>query len=326
VRCALLALTHAGLGLEVAPARAQVEVDCGDARDPLEQLQVQPPDMAEGVALDAPIVVRYARDVDLAALQASLDAAGGDACQTTLVCLFEDASAQGKGARETVPGRVEVIDSHTVIFVPDATLRAHTRYFSSIARAGFDRPTRDELEFESGAHKDREAPVMTGDKGAIELSVGAPPAECRTKPGSVRVALVVPRATDDGDESSVELLLFSTRVAGAKGPVLRVRARNPDKDAGKLRLSFLLDPREAKQPACVALRAVDGVGRLSKAAPELCFDPLRGSFFAPCAVLRAPGAAGGLSGDGRGRSLVAFSFVVAAALFARRRGHRTRPA
>ena len=89
--------------------------------------------------------------------------------------------------------------------------------------------------------------------------------------------MVVDAAEDDGDEESVEILLFLSRAEGARGPVLRARAWNPAE--GEPVLTFLLDAAEAEQPVCVALRAVDGVGRASEGESEVCFDPVQGSRF-----------------------------------------------
>src|SRR5204863_6948117 len=100
----------------------------------------------------------------------------------------------------------------------------------------------------------------------VLLEVTAPPRECRAAPGSLRVKMSVPRPTDDTDSGSVEVLLFLTRAAGLSGPVLVDRARASRSGQGSLQLGFVLDPKQAAQPVCAALRAIDGVGRRAREA------------------------------------------------------------
>jgi hypothetical protein len=319
----LVALAACGLGAQRASAQVSA-LDCGTSSDTVDQLFVLPRDGDNNVALNAPISVRYAQGVDLDALQASLPQASDDPCQRQLVCLFYDARNSGGAAREPVSGSVMRVNARTVAFVPSTALRAHTHYFPLITRAGFELVSRTELEFVTGAHADHDPPVFDPAPASMRLSVEAPPAECHAPLGSLRVALTVPRATDDGDESSIEISLFVTRAANQSGTVLRARARNPAPDGGPLQLSFLLDRTQARAPVCLALRATDGVGRLSKGEPKLCFDPVQGSFFAPCSIGRALGAPRALAKDGARPFLIAFWPVAAAALTARRRGRHAR--
>jgi hypothetical protein len=300
-------------------ASARAQLDCGTSSEALEDLSVRPSDGATGVALDAPIVARYSAHVDLDALEQSLPG-GDDPCQSQLICLFQ----AGNGARAPVSGSVQRIDHRTVAFAPDAPLRAHTQYIAQIARAGFDTASRTELALMTGAHADREPPVFDPAPSEIKLAVAAPPAECHAKPGSLRVALSIPRASDDGDEQSVEILLFLTRAQGLRGPVLVARANNPASDDGNLQMSFVLSATQAREPVCLSLRASDGTGKLAKGQPELCFDPTRGSFFAPCGI--AVGAVGATSASEAigSRSLLALCAIAAVAFSSRKRGRGAR--
>jgi hypothetical protein len=302
------------------PVWAQA-LDCGTSTDALEDLNVRPSDGAKAVALNAPIIARYSEHVDLDALEQSLPSVGDDPCQTQLMCLFLLAGS----TREPVAGSVQRIDQRTLAFAPAVLLEAHARYFAQIARAGFDSASRVELELTTGARKDSSPPSLDATSSSLQLSVEPPPAECHAKVGSLRVALSIPRATDDGDEQSVEILLFLTRANGLRGPLLVARTDNPPADQAHLQMSFVLSEAQTREPVCVSLRASDGTGKLAKGQPELCFDPLRGSFFAPCDVAAAVGAAGALAAGGGGSLLVLWA-VAAVALFSRTRGRRARPA
>jgi hypothetical protein len=160
-----------------------------------------------------------------------------------------------------------------VAFVPDALLRADTDYFPLVTRAEFDASARLELEFRTGDARDRDPPELDAPADEIQVAVEEPPAACELPEGTLRVSLNVPRARDDGDEESVELLLYLTRAAGLRGPELRARARNASADEGSVVLQFLLSAEQASDAICMAVRAVDGVGRVSEGEPRLCIEP-----------------------------------------------------
>jgi hypothetical protein len=286
---------------------------CGDP-DAEDEIAMRPPDRAEGVARDAQLVVRYRDAGELAALLRALgQVEEEDPCSREVICLFRDAGGSGAPRRAAVDGRVVQADARTLVFVPAAPLARDSRHFAWIARPGFDGAGRTERQFRTGSGFDERPPTFAPSRDAMRLSLDAPPASCGARAGSVRVRLSVPRARDDGDERSVELLLFITRAAGAGGPALRARVANPSAGGGDAVLTFLLSPEEAEQPVCVALRAVDGAGRASEDYTELCFDPVRGSYFAP----------GCSAGAGQGERapagvLVAFGTLLSARL--RRRG------
>lgn len=272
----------------VATARAQ-DSACGTG-EATRDLQVRPDDRTEGVALDALVQVRYPAGTDLDALLQQVAGAGDtDVCAGAVLCLFRDASAAGASEREPVGGGVAQLDARTLGFRPADRLRPATAYYLSIARPGFTRVSRTETEFTTGRARD-DAPPELPPEAELRLTIDAPPPECRAESGSVRVRVRVPHITDDADERSVEALLFLTRAAGLSGPTLRARAQNPEE--GDLLLVLVLAPEEADAPVCLALRAVDGAGRVSEAEPELCFDPRQGSHFASLCAARPPGARG----------------------------------
>ncbi len=286
-----------------------LEVSAGD------ELVVRPADRAERVARNAAIVVRHPDGTDLDALVRELQSTGQDACSREPICLFVDAHQDGGPAREPVSGHVAQLDARTLAFVPDAPLRPSSDYFSSIARAGFDRATRSELEFRTGSNLDREPPTFDPPGDEVRVAIDAPPEECDAPPGSVRVRIGVPAADDDGDDESVELLLFVTQAQGVRGPELRARRWN--RAEGEVVLTFVLDEREIELPVCVAVRAVDGVGRSSEGEATRCFDPVQDSHFAPLCSAGPAGRAHGRTGF-----LVALAAWPGVVLRRRRREHR----
>jgi hypothetical protein len=300
-----------------------------------DELEVRPADGAERVALNAPLLVRYAEGTDLDALQRSVERDADEACRGLLVCLFvERAGRNGaRPSRVLVPGELAMLDDRSVRFTPAARLAAETRHFVLLARPGFDSAARTELEFVTGTAVDREPPELGASTDSFELDVEPPPAECDAPAGSLRVRLEVPSASDDGDEASVELQLFLNRASGLRDPELRARA--PNVADGTVVLSFTLDPAEASAEVCVALEAVDGTGKRAADEPALCFNPSaaqRGQFVSLCSV-RAPGAAAGAqdardalatsTDNGRGL-LIASAFLTAALGLRRTRGPRPR--
>lgn len=101
--------------------------------------------------------------------------------------------------------------------------------------------------------------------------------------GRRRVTLEFDRATDDGDQGSIEYLLYLTRASGLDAPRLMARQYLA---LGSESMSFALEPEQLATPVCVVVDAVDGVGNHAEGIDEFCFDPLQGSFFEPCSVAR----------------------------------------
>jgi hypothetical protein len=271
-------------------------------------LVVRPADGAKHVARDAPIVVRYAAGSDLAALRASVAQDSDDSCRAREICVFERPT-EDMGADRAVAGDVQRLDADSLAFVPERPLAADTAYYALVARPGFDTASRTEVEFQTGTAFDRDPPELDVGADALELDVEPPPAECDAPEGSLRVRVAVPGVHDDGDDESVELLLFLTRAAGLRAPELRARAPNrPDEGVD---LTFTLAPAEAAGSVCVALRAVDGSGKPSEGEPTLCFDPQaarHSEFGSLCAAARVH------AGADNGRGLLLASAIVVAAL------------
>jgi hypothetical protein len=291
-----------------------------DARG--EELVVRPADGAEHVALNAPVVVRYAPDGDLDQLRASVALDTDESCRAREICLFEQRGTGAQAARSTVPGMVQALDDHTLAFTPSRALSADSRYFALVARPGFDSASRTEVEFHTGTALDQKPPELDAGGDALELDVEPPAKECDAPEGSLRVRVAVPTVHDDGDEESVELLLFLTRASGLRAPELRARAQNDPHDGTDL--TFTLAPAQAADTVCVAVRAVDGTGKASEGEPELCFEPRaarRSEFGGLCALSAA--SAGVHAGADNGRGLLVASALVLAACVLRNKRRRT---
>lgn len=269
-----------GVGLSQSLALAQEPAcDEGSLHDTLD-VDVKPAHGATGVVRDAPVLVRYLSTNDLDALESQL--AEGEA----LVTLLREPS-DATAPREVVAGSVHRVDDRTVAFVPDRRLDAETRYYPLIAKPGFDAPAFAELRFDAGSELDAEPPSFPIGADGIALASEPLPPECAGAAGALRVGVSFPPATDDGDEGSIEYFLYLTRGVDVDGPELRARARDHD---GTVRMSLLLTSAQAQERACLAVRAVDGVGKPAEETPELCFDPIEGSHFEACTARAAIGA------------------------------------
>lgn len=284
-------LATCALSCVAASADAQDDACHGTGLSQRDELRLTPPDGADAVALDAPVVLVYAPDVDVDALLAGLEPS--DVCGGALACLIP---ASGGGAPPVaLPSSLERLDARSFVLRPQRLLPARTELSLIHARPGFDRPTRGQAAFRTGDDVDREPPELSADTAQLDLRVEPPPAPCEAPAGSLRVRLTVPTPEDDGDAASVEVLAYLSRSARDAAPVLRARARAEDTDDASITLTLFLEPEEASGPICVALRAIDGVGRGSRESPESCFDPgaAEQSVFAPsCAAgLRAGAAA-----------------------------------
>ncbi len=287
-----------------ALARAQEDACHGTGLELQDEVRLTPPDGAGAVALDAPVVVAYASAIDVDALAAALDPS--DTCAGQLACLLGVGS--GGAAPAALPASIERLDAHTVVLRPTQLLPADSELVLLYARPGFDRPTRGQASFETADDVDREPPTLSASAGDLDLRVEPPPEPCGAPAGTLRVRLSVPTPEDDGDPSSVEVLAYLSRSdarsearsdaqSAEQPPSLRARARPDDTDEDALTLTLFLDPEEARGRICVALRAVDGVGRSAEKSPEACFNPAaaeRSLFVSSCSV-RFPGG-GSLAG------------------------------
>jgi MYXO-CTERM domain-containing protein len=285
-----------------AAASAQEEDPCDDggslAREPIE---VTPASGANGVTIDAPVVVLYSRgyfgpdgpgEPPETLLRVSRCPAGtpcGIGCMA------------GEGV--DVPGTVQVIGDR-LFFLPDGGLEASATY---VGRAtGVD----DVLDFRfcTGRLPDDGPPVL----GSF---LNAEPAEttaaCVLPEGGRLIGLRWAQATDDGPPGSIEYLLYLTRASGVEAPQLRDRLRNYA--SPEVTLNLRLEPAEAAEPVCVRVVAMDGLGNLSDPSPEQCFDPITRAAFQPLCAVRGAGASR--------TSFPALAGLALVALLARRRRH-----
>lgn len=276
-RSAALLVLSLGIALS---ARASAQDDpCDDdtslARKPRE---VTPASGASGVTIDAPVVVLYSRGY--------FGPEGpGDAPETLLRvvrCPSDTLCALGCMADEgvDVPGTVQVIGDR-LFFLPDGGLEPGSTY---VGRAtGAD----DVLDFRfcTGRLPD-DGPPQLG--GFLDAQPAETTAACVLPEGGRLIGLRWGQATDDGPPGSIEYFLYLTRANGVDAPELRDRLRNYA--SPEVTLNLRLDAEEAAEPVCVRLFAMDGIGNLSEASPEQCFDPQTTAAFQPLCAAAAPGA------------------------------------
>lgn len=268
-----------------ASAQATKE-PCGSVRQEDDVLST-PAVGASGVRLDAPVVLRYREPVILDELREPIQ-------------LFRRTD---EGLLVSVAGALQQIDAHTLHFQPVERFEPTAEYVGDAAwpggGTGSDAP-RFDLRFRTGDDVDREAPTLDFPGDDLELSSGGVSPQCDAEEGSFLVSVIFDQAQDDGSAGSIEYFLYLTRSEGIDHPVLKQRVRNFNE---RITMSFVLGPDEVVAPVCVSVVAVDGVGRKSEAG-EHCFDPVRGSYFAPCAVSgavsRGRGAAGARAGHPSG--------------------------
>ena len=274
--CALIAASSAWWASWMwSPSVASAQVQgCGDDADEVDgDYEVTPEDRAENVARNAPIIVRYASNIDLDALRESLagelDAEQPVPCAGELVCVLE-----------TEDGQARVIDvdleteDNLVVLTPREPLAASAEHTVLVAQPGLDIVARDESSFDTGTRTDREAPVLDYGADEVSVSIATLPPECAVPAGSRRVVLELPPATDDGDAQSVTL---EVRLLDDEGQgELRARARN---EGAPVLVSFILTPKEASRRTCLLIRARDALGRASEGEPRVCFNPSTRPFF-----------------------------------------------
>lgn len=257
--------------LPVGTAAVLAQDTCTDA-PPRLPLEVLPGRGARDVTLDSPIIIRYS---------AGYFASGGfGAPPSELITVQRCPSTSGRVACsdtcETngtpVSGRVQALGDR-LYFQPIGGFAASAHY------AGVARGVEGDLPFSfcTSSGTDTLPPILGGFVGAVpaEASSG-----CALPEGGRRVGLRWEAATDpDGSAGSIEYLLFLTRAEGIDAPELRDRLRNFA--ASEVTLTLLLDPREARDPVCVRLIAIDGLGHLSEPSDEVCVDPQTLAAFQP---------------------------------------------
>ena len=291
------------VALVLAPRAARAQDECDDDTLVRAPLEVTPSVGAQGVTIDAPVVVRYSRGYfgpD------GPGGPGGDPPETLIrvgVCPADtrcsvpcDLDAEAT----PVDGSVQVLGDR-LFFLPDGGL-ADDRVYVGTA-TGLDRPL--DFRFCSSDGVDRSPP-------SAPLFLDARPDEsgtsCELPDGGRRIGLRYEPSSDDGPLGSIEYLLYLTRGPGIAAPELRDRVRNSSSEEALLRL--LLTRDEAAEPVCVVVYAVDGVGNVSEATPEECVDPLTTAAFQPLCSAR-PGT--------RGAGVVGLAALALAALVLRRR-------
>jgi hypothetical protein len=307
-RALRLALASVALALRASTARAE-PLDCGApgvdfAWAPVE---VTPASGAQGVTLDAPLVVAYRHGYFTG------DGPGGD--ESGLITLeLCPLDANGVATRCS-PGAGSSVDGGAmrfgdrVVFSPAAPLLP-ARWYAARA-TGVD--GKIDFPFRTGSIVDTQAPVVGG---MLRSEPEAAEPTCPWIPeGGRRVGFVFAPPSEDGPAGSVEYLLFLTRGADVGAPQLRDRLRVT---AEEVQLPLLLTPTEASEPVCVRVVAIDGVGRVSTESPEHCIDPLTGASFQPL-------CSAGHASSGRGPLFVAWMIFLAGAalrLVSRRQAKR----
>lgn len=237
------------------PCVARAQSDCDTQQEPGPCWVFPRPGTPEAVTLDAPIEIRYTPKF--------FDTYGR---QATAIDVFDSATGN------PVPGVVEVAASDLMFFLPNGGWQPTTSYDGRVYGQGME----IDFNFTTGTTVDRSPPIagrildVTPHPGSEVAAVG---------PGSERVDIDFQSATDDGPIGSIEYQIYLTRGHGIDAPVLRLRKLGQEPGA-PIPAAIGLTAYEAEQPACVAVVAVDGVGK-TDVSNEDCFDPVVGSFFQP---------------------------------------------
>ncbi len=249
---------------------------------PLAPVEVTPAVGAQGVTIDAWVMVRYGEGYF------GPEGPGDD--PETLVSLERCGECGSRcDVGVPVPGRVEVLGDD-LFYVPDGPLGARTQY-RGVAN-GFEGSL--DFSFCTGDERDVGAPEFSQ---AVRFDPIESDDPCEVPGGGYRVGIYAPPANDDGPGGSLEYLLFLTRATGLDAPVLVDRVRNFS--AGEITMYLFLDRERAASSVCVRLGVIDGVGNVTMGDEESCFDPVSRIAFQGCAVsgpglrtLQAPARAG----------------------------------
>lgn len=215
--------------------------------------EVTPNDSAQGVTLDAPVIVRYSSNYfDDSLNPVSLSVLDGNSF--------------------AVEGTTEVLGD-VLIFHALRPWTASTAY-----RVQADgRDGNREFRFTSGTSARDQGPPVLGEIEEVTSSeVGS---QCDLPEGGYRVDVAFRPATDDGPPGSIEYALYLTRGSDVDGPTLKARMRNFATD--QVTIPFVLGQEEAIAPVCVTVHATDGLGQLDADGAPACFDPIEGNFFEP---------------------------------------------
>jgi hypothetical protein len=259
-------LSATALALVAAPASAECEPD------PFAPLEVTPAAGASGVTTDAWVMVRYG------AGYFGPEGPGDDPASLVTLRRCGECDASCGPSSPTVPGHVEVLGDD-LFFVPDAPLGERTRY------AGEAVGLEGSLAFSfcTGDQAD-DGPPTFGQ--AVRHDSVEVPSSCELPDGGFRIGVYAEPATDDGPGGSLEYLLFLTRAEGLESPELVDRVRNFS--AGEITMRLFLPRERAATPICLRMGVVDGVGNLTMAPDETCFDPVSQVSFQGCAAGHGP--------------------------------------
>lgn len=250
-----------------ASVRAQVTGDCASL-EPGPCWVLPRPGTQEAVTLDAPIQARftpgYFEQFDPASATVEVYESGTDT---------------------PVAGDL-LADGDSLFFIPDGGWEPLTAYEGVVLGQARDIG----FGFSTGERADRAPPSM----GAI---LEVEPAQGSTVPelgeGSMRVDVTFEAATDDGPLGSLEYLLYVTRSRDIEAPELRLRRLH---QPGVITAALGLRARETAEPVCIAIVAVDGVGKTDTTG-ERCFEPTQGDFFEPlCSAAPGPRRPAGAAG------------------------------
>lgn len=182
-------------------------------------------------------------------------------------------------ATAPVRGRVQVLGDD-LFFVPDEPFDARTRYRGTAV--GLDGSI--DFHFCTGDAVDARPPRL-----GSGLRFDPVPTEdrCQVRGRGYRIGVYTPPADDDGPGGSVEYLLFLTRASGLEAPVLVDRVRSFS--SGDVTMYLFLEEALAASAVCIRVGALDGVGNVSMAPTETCFDPVTRIAFQGCAASRSAG-------------------------------------
>ncbi|MCA9580857.1 MAG: hypothetical protein KC416_03625 [Myxococcales bacterium] len=205
------------------------------------------------VALDAQVRVRF--DVTFAP-------AGDPPVPEDMIDFFR-CSDDACETQEPVPADVAWV-GQTLALQPTESLAVKTKYVGS---AGIGAQS-VEIEFTTGVSFDDEEPILGAIRSVETFAIDDP---CLPA-GARRIEVRIPRATDDGPHGDVEYLVYLTRGATVDAPRLVGRGLAPEKGS-EVVLPFVLGPEDAAETICVAVHAVDGVGRVADDGESVCIDP-----------------------------------------------------
>lgn len=252
-------------GSMAARASAQSPAACGP--DPVRQgpLEVFPAASATNVALNSPVRAVYPAGY--------LDSASTRDDARTFISVARCVDA-GCAETEEIVGAREVVGA-SLFFKPSAPWLPRAEYVG--VASGVDGEIK--LRFTTGATADHSAPQF-GD--ILDVRIARATSECEPS-GTRRVDVRFRPALDDGPPGDIEYLLYMTRGEDVQAPELVARRRNFGA-TDLVPMAFTLTREEAREPFCVAVLAVDGVGNVDADGKAACMDPRAGSNFEGCGV------------------------------------------